>query len=350
MAWQPVEPKHRRGEVDRAGEQIIDSQTSIFEYHTALGVVNNWRTAHGWPLNTFQTTLRSRARKLDSDVLIAQRLKRLASIEAKLKRFPNMKLSQMQDLGGCRAVLRNTSQVLALMVTYVESGEKNPNRHEFVRGFDYIGEPKLDGYRGVHLVYKYKTAAKKYSAFNGLRIEIQLRSQLQHAWATAVETVDTFTGQALKSSVGDKRWARFFALMGSALAMREKTPLVQNTPNKRKDLKADLRQLSSELKVKATLRGWQATLRYLQDEGTDGDVYLLDFDIDEYSIKATGFALQQLEEATNQYLALERLIAQGANRQAVLVRVDSMAALRKAYPSYYLDTSAFIDALDRATD
>lgn len=42
----------------------------------------------------------TRAKKVDRDVIVAQRIKRLSSIQLKLERNPNMKLSQMQDLGG----------------------------------------------------------------------------------------------------------------------------------------------------------------------------------------------------------------------------------------------------------
>jgi len=40
-------------------------------------------------------------------------------------------------------------------------------------------------------------------------IEIQIRSKLQHIWATAVETVGFFTGQAIKSNEGEKEWNDF---------------------------------------------------------------------------------------------------------------------------------------------
>lgn len=36
---------------------------------------------------------------------VSQRLKRLPTIEDKLRRLPRMDLSSMQDIGGCRAVL-----------------------------------------------------------------------------------------------------------------------------------------------------------------------------------------------------------------------------------------------------
>ena len=37
---------------------------------------------------------------------MAQRLKRLASVEAKLRRFPRMKVSRMQDLGAVELFFR----------------------------------------------------------------------------------------------------------------------------------------------------------------------------------------------------------------------------------------------------
>jgi hypothetical protein len=44
-------------------------------------------------------TLLNRARQVDEKALVAQRLKRFPSIYKKLGDNPNMKLSQMQDIG-----------------------------------------------------------------------------------------------------------------------------------------------------------------------------------------------------------------------------------------------------------
>src|ERR1019366_9744121 len=93
---------------------------------------------------------------------------------------------------------------------------------------DYVDHPKASGYRSYHLIYRY--FSDKKATHNGLKIEVQIRSQLQHAWATAVETVGTFIQQALKSSQGEEDWLRFFALMGSAIAYREHGELVPDTP------------------------------------------------------------------------------------------------------------------------
>jgi len=106
--------------------------------------------------------------------------------------------SQMQDIGGCGAVVSSVQAVRLLHERYKRSEIK----HKLLSTDDYIAAPKTSGYRSLHLVYSYFSDRKK--THNGLRIEVQIRSSLQHAWATAVETVGTFIRQALKSSLGEK--------------------------------------------------------------------------------------------------------------------------------------------------
>jgi ppGpp synthetase/RelA/SpoT-type nucleotidyltranferase len=67
-----------------------------------------------------------------------------------------MALSQMQDIGGCRAVVGTVRHVHRLVQLHEDSVAKNPNvRAEFVKKYDYIAAPKSDGYRSIHFVYKY---------------------------------------------------------------------------------------------------------------------------------------------------------------------------------------------------
>src|SRR6266436_5212128 len=183
-----------------------DFNEFVERVQTEFAVIGNWRSSHSYPLQCMKMTLKNRAKEIDQNALIAQRLKRVTSIASKLERFPNMKLSQMQDIGGCRAVVSSVRRVHDLVEVYEESRKKNPTaRMEFSEKYDYVADPKRDGDRGVHLVYKYRTPSLDRKMYNGLRIEIQLRSQLQHAWSTAVETVSAVTGQALKSNRSEER-------------------------------------------------------------------------------------------------------------------------------------------------
>ena len=198
MDW--VSPQYSRSRVDRAGSILASDLVDIDfdEYDDALTVINNWRSSHSRPLYTFRIGIRRHAERVDENALVAQRIKRLSSIRLKLLLSRNMKLSQMQDIGGCRAVVETVNRVDELVKHYMESDIK----HKLLNKDDYIRQPKSSGYRSIHLIYKY--FSDKKATHNGLRIELQVRSQLQHAWATAVETVGTFIQQALKSSQGGR--------------------------------------------------------------------------------------------------------------------------------------------------
>lgn len=231
MAW--AVPEFSRTKVDAAGDILIREFSPIasagdmsvddyvdqyedfqHELTAALQVINNWRSSHSYPLNALQMSLRRRVRNMKTAWLVAQRIKRLPAIQLKLRINKGMQLSRMQDIGGCRAVVSTVRMVNHLVSTY--QGSKSM-KHELVRITDYIEKPRPTGYRSVHLIYRHQS--ETHQEYNNLRIEMQIRSRLQHAWATAVETIGEFIGQALKSNLGEANWLRFFQLMSSAIAL-----------------------------------------------------------------------------------------------------------------------------------
>jgi hypothetical protein len=307
---------------------------------SALEIINNWRASHSFPLNTFQIWLKKRAREIDPTSLVAQRIKRLSSIRLKLSRFPSIRLSQMQDIGGCRAVLGSVKKVDELVARYKNSDLK----HKLDHMDDYIRTPKESGYRGVHLIYRY--LSDRSATYNGLKIEVQLRSPMQHAWATAVETVGTFTRQALKSSFGEADWLRFFALMGTAIARKEGTQIVPKTPTTLKELRAELREHNRRLDVENHLQTYGYALQAVEESSANqrAHYFLLELDATAQKLRIKGYKSSELAQASNDYLATEKDMSTSGG-DAVLVSVESVGALRRAYPNYYMDTHVFIDAV-----
>jgi transposase len=55
-----------------------------------------------------------------------------------------------------------------------------------------------------------------------------------------------------------------------------------------------------------------------------------------------------LEKAAAQYLEVEKEIGKGGDKDAVLVSVNSIASLRRAYPNYFADTHIFVGLLRQA--
>ncbi|MGE5324540.1 MAG: (p)ppGpp synthetase, partial [Actinomycetota bacterium] len=109
MSW--AVPQYRRDQVNRASQVLVSTALSEEQAEEAFNIIGNWRSSHSFPLNTFKIGLLKKAREVDQHSLVAQRLKRLSSIALKLQRFPDMRLSQMQDIAGCRAILSSVSKV-----------------------------------------------------------------------------------------------------------------------------------------------------------------------------------------------------------------------------------------------
>jgi len=253
-----------------------------------------------------------------------------------------MKLSQVQDLGGCRAILSNLDAVNRLHDFYqIDLCEASAHG----KCYDYIKNPKSDGYRSIHIVGRYSARTNTRETWNGQRIEIQLRSQLQHFFATAVETVTTFTRWPLKFGSGPPEWRRFFALMGSVLAMREGTTLVPGTPDSLNETVRELGDLSAGLGVHYKLRGWTHAIKELPRKTIKGFKWLLlVLDTTANTIRAAGF--QNRRDADKKIAEIEK--SKQSNLDAVLVWVNSIKDLKAAYPNYYADTGGFIEVLDSA--
>jgi ppGpp synthetase/RelA/SpoT-type nucleotidyltranferase len=153
--------------------------------------------------------LRSMVRSEQCDVEVSQRLKRVPTILDKLLREPTMQLANMQDLGGCRAVLNSIGEVRRVQRRLVR------NRPP-LRVSDYIAEPRASGYRGVHVVVEY----------DGRAVEVQLRTQVMHEWAITVERVGGRLGEDLKSGDGPRPVLDLLEGISEVMAVEEEGGVV----------------------------------------------------------------------------------------------------------------------------
>ena len=177
---------------------------------------------------------------------------------------------------------------------------------------------------------------------------MQIRSQYQHAWATAVETAGTFIGEELKAGQGSVEWLRFFQLMGSVIAQRERAPLVEGTPSNREQLRDELDEYAYKLNVENRLLGYAETIQRMELQAENAHYFLLKLDPDSRQLAITGFKLEEQEKAQAAYAAAERSIKGRPAMDAVLVSVGSLAELQRAYPNYFADTRVFIALLKQA--
>lgn len=341
MSW-PT-PQFSKSQVNKAGGILVGDAASPVELSWAQGVLGNWRACHGYPINTFQATLRLRLKHIDGTAFVAQRLKRTPSIISKLKRFSSMHLARMQDIGGLRAVVGTLDRLRVLEKEYVASGRF---KHELVNTKDYIAEPKSDGYRSVHLVYRYKNDLA--AEYDGLLLELQLRTRLQHAWATAVETMGTFLGQALKARQGEQRWLEFFEITGSAFAHLERcAPIPGYESLTKRETFQRVATEEARLGVLSKLRGFALAVGAIVQQRGAGSYHLVVLDTDHKRVTVAPYPVSRLNEAVAAYGEVERRVDAGEPLEAVLVSAGPIESLRRAYPNYFLDTHDFIRRVER---
>ncbi len=336
MAYIKV-PTESKSKINKAGKILVKGDFFSQEYQDSLELANRWRACHAYPINTFQATLRTKTKGLSGDPIVAQRLKRMPTIIDKLSRFPNMQLTTMQDIAGLRAILENVKDAKRVASKYL-SNKAFP--HEFVGIDDYIDSPRdIDGYRSIHLTYKYKNRGNP--DYDGLRVEIQIRTKLQHIWATAVETMGTFLGQALKSKQGDKEWLDFFALVSSAFSFIEGTPQVPRYSHLSKaQTISEVANMEKKLGAIEKMKNFSTVIDSIGSKKSY-TYHLLVLNSLEHSIKVYTYDRENFEKAMDDYTRFESEAAQGSKLEPVLVSAGPMENLRKAYPNLFLDISEF---------
>lgn len=340
--WMPFAsvPSESGNQINKAGEILSDrkKRASVSEFEWAWDLTGRWRACHAYPINTFQSTLRTKTRDFSGAPIVAQRLKRMPTIIDKLRRYPSMQLTQMQDIAGVRAVLDSVSQVRELANDYRNNTAFD---HRLRNVKDYISEPRdMDGYRSIHLIYEYKN--NRNHAYDGLILEVQMRSKLQHIWATAVETMGTFLGQALKSRQGEKAWLDFFAIRSSAFALMEHCPSVPRF----EDL--SLKQTFQAVKASETalgalerMRGFSAAVNEIVKTGTARFYHVVVLDSLQKTVEIYPYDRDSFKEALSAVSKFEEKAAKGEKIEPVLVSAGPLDQLRRAYPNFFLDIRAF---------
>lgn len=341
----------------RAAERVLRmSDPESFDRDVAVSVINDWRISHQFPLNTFQQTLRSRARSVERSPVVVQRIKKMETIQSKIHRVDKLELWDMQDVGGCRAIMSSIDAVRELESRYVSQ----PMRHRLKRRKDYIAIPKEDGYRGIHLIYVYQHTYEDQAPWTGCQIEIQLRTKLQHAWAAAIETADLFDEQDLKFGGGKPEWRRFFLLMSAYLALRENCPPVVGVPAEYDQLCAEIRSLEASLHIRKKLSLWSRVTKHFTASRSvkDAQFFVLNLNIDNPDKASISFAAfgnkrdNQEAQARAAVAAGKKLLEEeavrGGKRSVVLVGARSLNGMKAAFPAYFADTAVFMSELERA--
>lgn len=333
-------------EVRRAGEILKQDPPSSFEdFEKAFNTLSIWRSLHSYPINTFQALIRKKIKDLNIlDALVAQRLKRAPSIIKKLERFPRMQLDRMQDIGGIRVVVNHIEEVYSIHSSLTRARIKH---QAVLPPHDYIKFPKPDGYRSLHQVFRYNSDT--HPELNGLSIEVQIRTKLQHSWATAVETLGIIEKSSFKTGEGSEKIKRFFKLSSAIFSIEENLPILDEYKEKRAvEIVEEFEELQNELRIFKKLEGLTFSAKQIESVGDNKNAYhVIVLDTDKLTVSLTPFSPKQLLMAEQFYKSLEIGSKNMKNIDVVLISAGNLKDIKKAYPNYFLDTQVFIKSLNR---
>jgi ppGpp synthetase/RelA/SpoT-type nucleotidyltranferase len=299
-------------------------------------VAHNWRDSHAYPMRKVRYELAAQLKAQGVRTSPVARLKRMPSIRRKLANIPG-DLNQMNDLAGCRAILSSMSDVRA----FIERMRQN-STHNLFREYPYIDQAKPDGYRSHHMVFKFCGRGNE-EVYNGRRIEVQIRTQLQHSWATTVEAVGLFRREDMKAGKGNADWLRLFTLMSAEFAQEESSAAdLPDVHGKRID---EIVELESKLDAVDVLQRLNQAFSYSESYVFNPlekpDYFQIEYDRDAKKVSIRPYFGSIY--ATQSYEAAEMKNAESGSgeKKIVLVEVDEIENLRRAYPNYFGDVQSF---------
>lgn len=320
-------PGGSKSRVSRAGAAV----RAGMETPEDLEVINAWRAAHKAVLNTFQAILRNRTR--GTDTVVAQRHKRKQTIFEKLRRYPKMELHRMDDVAGCRLIFPDVVSLQRFREALHKARFRHKRRND-VDKYDYIKHPKDTGYRGIHDVYEYDVNSEIGRVAKGLLIEIQYRTAVQHAWATAVEVIGFITSSQPKFQQGDKRYETVMLYASEIVARAHEglTSFLAEEPDQ--EVLRRFMELDNELGLLVLLRGLNAADSVVS---ANRNVIL---------IFGEKLEVRSFANATEAIQALFELEKANPGKDIVLVRADTSEDVRNAFRNYFSDAQEFIDLVE----
>lgn len=327
--------------IDKIGQSLKKQELSTAQQKT----IQSWRAHHSIIRNKLFDIFDLEFKE-SINYPISARLKRLPSIKRKLLES-SMRLTQMQDILGFRIIVNDIDEIY-MVEKVLKIFFQNNNQYSIVYydTDDYIKKPKLDGYRCVHLILK---ADDRYY------IEIQIRTKIQHLWATTLETVSVVLNKDFKHEYKKEGFNMFFKDISNIICKFEQN----NTQGFLFIIKMIriyrskyLKQIQAISIYSQSIREALEELKYNKNQHTPNLLFILNLEeaskiTDKKGAIDTSKILRikvfnDNEEALKNYNQRELKDERNKRHDIVLITSTDLKFLETNYPNYYLDCDEFL--------
>ncbi len=324
--------QYSKSKIDRSGLALAkDQYRSDDEYIELEDIFDDYRKRHLEPLSETTMELQNWLTGYSDSYYIAQRLKRKPQIIRKLKRL-NVRLSQLQDIGGSRIIVHNNVEIDKL-IKHINENISKHKHFKVNRITDYRDKGRDDtGYRAVHLLIER----------DKLSFELQIRSRVQHHWAESIERTSVIYGYHLKEGEGDSTVINYFKALSNAFYEVESGRRL-NTPDK---LTLEKLRSDSEEIIRASDLGNvfdsfinEGIVKSLTEKekrsGIGLNNWIFVFDWNSGSFINWEMISKDTSEAIKKYVKYETQFPSDKGFEVVLVGSSEVATIRKTHSHYF---------------
>jgi ppGpp synthetase/RelA/SpoT-type nucleotidyltranferase len=258
-------------------------------------------------------------------------LKRKPQIIRKLNRL-SVRLTQLQDIGGCRIIVEKNQDVDQLL-SFIAACVKRQPHLKIDRITDYREKGRdITGYRALHLLFNQ----------SGYKLELQIRSRIQHYWAESIERTSVVYGYHLKEGEGDAHVIRYFQRLSDAFyeieSGREPSPQTKLEIDQLKARSEEVIQTSDRGKVLDSYVN-EDIIKTLTEKETKNpnpiNNWIIVFDWNSGAFVSWDIVGRSPDEAIAAYVKYEKAFPVEQNYEVVLIGSSKVATVRRTHSHYF---------------
>lgn len=319
-----------KSRIDKAGRSLANPGELTIESMELEEDFDEYRISHLEPLSLTTLELQNWLHGYGSSYYIAQRVKRKPQIVRKLRRL-SVRLTQLQDIGGCRIIVENNENVDQL-ISFIRDNVTKIGGFSLRRVTDYREKGRdQTGYRSAHLLLER----------DGRSLELQIRSRIQHYWAESIERTSVIYGRHLKEQEGDPAVIDYFRQLSDVFYEIEssRNPNVQSKValDRKREQAQRIIYESDKNRIFDSSVNEDIVLTLANMQGGDNDLtnWIMVFNWNTGDFVTWDVVGREAESAKAKYTQYESQFSSEAGFEVVMIGSSDIATIRQTHSHYF---------------
>lgn len=319
-----------KSRIDKAGRSLAHPCEPTIDSLELEDDFDEYRISHLEPLSLTTLEIQSWLQDYGGSYYIAQRVKRKPQIIRKLRRL-SVRLTQLQDIGGCRIIVEKNEDVDRL-VLFLQENVRRRGYFSVKKITDYREKGRDEtGYRSTHLLLDR----------DGRSLELQVRSRIQHYWAESIERTSVIYGRYLKEQEGDPAVISYFKHLSDVFYEIEsgRDPSIQSkvTLDRMRERAQDVIYEADKNRIFDSSVNEDIVRTLTNTQGHEGDLvnWIMVFNWTSGEFVTWDIVGREAESAKLKYAHYENQFSAEAGFEVVMIGSSDIATVRQTHSHYF---------------